>query len=64
MADVQYSVPGLTAALEALMRHPHAIDREDFVDAVDEADDVRIYTKVKGSMLDVYKKHGCCYWPG
>ena len=37
VADVQYAVPGLTAALEALMRHPHAIDREDFVDAVDEA---------------------------
>ena len=55
VADVQYAVPGLTAALEALMRHPHAIDREDFVDAVDEADDVRIFTKVKGSMLDVYK---------
>ena len=50
-----FAVPGLTAALEALMRHPHAIDREDFVDAVDEADDMRIFTKVKGSMLDVHK---------
>ena len=54
VADVKHAVPGLTEALEELLKNPHAVERCDFVDAVDAADDERIYTQVKVSMLDVY----------
>ena len=54
VADVKHAVPGLTTALEQLMRHPHEMDKMDFVAAVDTADDERISTQVKVSMLDVY----------
>ena len=53
VADVKYAVPGMTAALEELLKNPQ-VDRCAFIDAVDAADDERIYTQVKASMQEVY----------